>query len=218
MIKYILTGLALCVMTLSIQAQGWGVYAGAHAHYGELNEDGYGFFGGKVAFIADNDFAIGFGAYGFGALEKLGLEDDLDGLPKLAGGYVGLHLEPIIGGGGSTSISFPVMLGWGKAGLQDRKITDDFDIDFDTRDWSKMYVVEPGININFHMSRFFQMDIGARYRFSTKINIPNLADERINGWSAGVEFKFGLFPRRYNRWNYNNNNNNNNGRRGRWRD
>ena len=211
--NYILTGLAFLMMTCTIQAQGWGVYAGVHAHYGELNDDGYGFFGGKVAFIADNSFAVGFGGYGFGALEKLGLEDDLDGLPKLAGGYVGLHLEPIIGGGGSTSISFPVMLGWGKAGLQDRKLNDDFDIDLDTRDWSKMYVVEPGVNINFHLSRFFQMDIGARYRFSSKIEIPNLEDQRINGWSGGVELKFGLFPKRYNRWN-----NNNNDRNGRWRD
>jgi len=65
--KYILTGLGFLLLALSVQAQnGWGVYAGAHAHYGELNEDGYGFFGGKVAFISDNSFAIGFGAYGFG--------------------------------------------------------------------------------------------------------------------------------------------------------
>ncbi len=42
MTKYFLTGLILLVLTGTLQAQGWGVYAGAHAHYGELNEDGYG--------------------------------------------------------------------------------------------------------------------------------------------------------------------------------
>ncbi len=203
MIKHILVGVGILLTTTMIHAQGWGVYAGVHMHYGELNNDGYGFFGGKVAFIADNSFAVGFGGYGFGALEKLGLEEDLEGLPKLAGGYVGLHLEPIIGGRGSTSISFPVLLGWGKAGLQERELTDDWDIDLDTRDWHKMYVVEPGVNINFHLSRFFQMDIGARYRFSSKIEIANLAEERINGWSGGVELKFGLFPKRYHRWSNN---------------
>ena len=214
MTKHLLIGIAILLSTATTHAQGWGIYAGVQAHYGELNNDDYGFAGGTVAFIADSRFAIGVGGYAFGALDKIGLEDDITGLPKLAGGYGGLHLEPMLFGNGRTSISFPVLLGWGKAGLQTGQLIDgNFDYDAETRDWQKMYVAEPGVKLNFHLSRFFQLDIGAKYRFSSKLEIPGITDQKINGWSGGVELKFGLFPKRYQRYN---GHNNNSGRRNHW--
>ncbi|MEO0570305.1 MAG: hypothetical protein AAF039_01285 [Bacteroidota bacterium] len=177
-----------------------GVYVGIGLGYGEIEgEDTYiGTF--KVAYVANQQFEVGFLARGLYSRQDIfnprsGQNDDL------FAGYAGFHLEPILFGKSLVSLSFPVFIGGGAVGYVDRDtIENDEDLDFEDDDLDAVFVLEPGVSALFNISRYVQLEAGIRYRFSSKIELTDSPIDRINGFSGGIGIKLGIFNMGRNRY------------------
>nr|WP_299070828.1 hypothetical protein [uncultured Allomuricauda sp.] len=174
-----------------------GVYLGVGTYFGEI--DGENTYNGsfKIAYVANREFEVGFAAVGFYSQQNIRTDafEELD----FAGGYAGLHIEPILFGRSKVNLSFPVLIGAGAVVyVEDNRR--DVDIDFDRDDWDEVFVVEPGINLLYNLSRFVQLEVGVRYRFSSKIDLEPNRIKNINGFSGGFGIKVGIFNMGRNRY------------------
>ncbi|TAI48750.1 hypothetical protein [Flagellimonas allohymeniacidonis] len=177
-----------------------GVYMGIGIGYGEIEgEDTYiGSF--KVAYVANQQFEVGFLAKGLYSRQNIfnprsGDNDDL------FAGYAGFHLEPILFGKSAVSLSFPFFIGGGAVGYVDRDIVEnEEDFDFDDDDLDAVFVLEPGVSALFNISRYAQIEAGVKYRFSSKIELTDSPIDRINGFSTEIGIKLGIFNMGRNRY------------------
>ncbi|GAB1856471.1 hypothetical protein MHTCC0001_13060 [Flavobacteriaceae bacterium MHTCC 0001] len=173
-----------------------GVYFGFNLHYGELDTRGTretAFANIKLAYVANQKMEVGFGLTGF-FNERPNDRPDLFNGDKIAliGGYMGLHLEPILFGKRFISVSFPVLVGAGAVGYFGNSFTDEYE-DIKEEDLDKFFIVEPGINILYNFTRFTQLETGIRYRFTSTYNLPPYDSGNLNGFSIGVGLKLGIF-------------------------
>lgn len=167
-----------------------GVYLGLSAYYGEIEGESTYMFGGKVAYVANQQFEIGFAGVGFYTdQDSQGIISD-DGI---YGGYGGFHLEPIFFGTRTVSLAIPILIGGGVVGYVDHYF-EDFDIEDET--WDAYFVFEPGVSVQYNISRFIQLEAGVKYRFSSDINLYRGSINNINGFSGGIGMKFGVFNMR----------------------
>ena len=173
-----------------------GVYLGLGFNYGTIDKAETYSSRFKIAYVANQQFEIGFVGVGFYSdLNKLGLNvNDRD----LAGFYGGLHLEPILFGKSKVNLSFPLLIGGGGVVLLD----DDIDnVVINDDDWEPVFVVEPGVNILYNINRYIQLEAGVKYRISSKVDFnPEYDLSRINGYSVGMGIKIGVFNMGRNRY------------------
>ncbi|MFI1744019.1 hypothetical protein [Thalassobellus sediminis] len=177
-----------------------GVYVGLGMYSGKIHGADTYLADFKIAYVANQQFEVGFVGVGFYSdLNKRGLDfNNRD----LVGAYGGLHLEPILFGKSLLSVSFPVLIGGGGIVLLDENDIEDVEIEDD--EWQAVFVVEPGINVLFNLSRYVQLEAGVKYRFSSKIDLnPDYDFNNINGFSAGVGIKIGVFNMGRNRYKKN---------------
>jgi hypothetical protein len=59
--------------------------------------------------------------------------------------------------------------------------------------WDAFFIVEPGLNAELNMTRFFRVDAGISYRFVSGVDQYALVDDDIAGPSINLTFKFGKF-------------------------
>lgn len=182
-----------------------GVYPGLTTHYGEIKDKDTYFTSLKVAYVANQQFEIGFVGTFFYSDQNVyrGISSyDED----LIGAYGGLHLEPIFFSKSLVNLSFPVLIGAGGMGYIDDNYNDH---DFDEQEFEDnaqaLFIVEPGINALFNISRYLQLEAGVKYRFSSSVNDTDNFDrlKRINGFSAGIGVKVGIFNMGRNRYKKN---------------
>lgn len=175
-----------------------GIYVGIGLGYGEIKgkETYLGSF--KIAYVANQQLEVGFAAVAF--YSEQNFEDASGNTFDMGGVYAGLHLEPILFGGSKLNLSFPLLIGPGAVANAD-DLKRDIDIDLDNGDdWDAVFVVEPGINLLYNPSRFIQLEAGIRYRFSSKVELNPQTVNNINGFSAGVGVKLGIFNMGRNRY------------------
>ena len=176
-----------------------GVYLGITTHYGEINNKDTYFAGLKVAYVANQQFEVGLAGTIFYSEQDF-YKNTFSVDEDLLGAYGGLHLEPILFSKSKVNLSFPILIGIGGVGYigGDFDGNPDFDDDFD--DVDVIFVLEPGVNFLFNVSRYLQIEAGAKYRFSNKFNIDNSNISRLNGFSAGIGIKVGIFNMGRNRY------------------
>lgn len=173
-----------------------GVYIGLSYHYGQIDKADTYSSSFKIAYVANQQFEVGFVGTGFYSdLNGLGLgTHDRD----LAGFYGGLHLEPILFSKSKVNVSFPILVGGGAVGL----LEDHWD-DIIVHDaaWDPVFVFEPGVNVLYNISRYIQIEAGIKYRLSSKIDLqPEYDLNNINGLSTGLGIKVGVFNMGRNRY------------------
>jgi len=177
-----------------------GVYLGLTAHLGEIEDDETYFAGLKVAYVANRQFEVGFAANIFYSDQEFITVGNIEN--DLIGAYGGLHLEPILFSKSKVNLSFPLLIGAGAIGyttndfedFEDEFIDDEFD------DVDVIFVLEPGVNALFNISRYLQLEAGIKYRFSNKIDLATSPIDRLNGFSAGLGIKVGVFNMGRNRY------------------
>lgn len=156
--------------------------------------------GARGAFIFDHSFAIGLGGYGF--VNNLDYNNyhniNPDEKFMLAGGYGGIFIEPILAGKKPVHLSFPILLGMGGMALVENYGWGwDWDIDpYHTGheyDHDLFFVVEPAVELEFNLARFFRTALYASYRFTSKIELHETESDVLNGFNFGATFKFGKF-------------------------
>lgn len=180
-----------------------GVYLGITTHYGEIKDKETYFAGLKVAYVANQQFEVGLaGVFFYSQQDLVGLSFSAN--DDLIGAYGGLHLEPIFFSKSRVNLSFPILIGAGGVAYVDgdRNFDNDrFDNDVQVSD--ALFILEPGVNVLFNISRYLQLEAGVRYRFSGRFDLSPGPLTRINGFSAGLGIKVGVFNLGRNRYKKN---------------
>jgi len=155
----------------------------------------------RLAARLGHGFSIGLAGSGFSDC-IYGLNYDRPQLSTegyyIEGGYGGLLLEPVFAPDFPVHLSFPVLIGAGGVSFTDSQE------EYNWNDWeyednhtvleSKAFlVVEPGVELEFILSRFVRMGAGISYRFTNSIKVAGNREYLLNGMSGAINLKFGLF-------------------------
>ncbi|WP_148639381.1 hypothetical protein [Aquimarina longa] len=176
-----------------------GFYLGLHSAYGEIKGKSTYIGGLKIAYVANQKFEVGFVTKGLFSNQNLsGIFSSYDA--DLTAIYSGIHLEPIFFSKAKINLSFPVLIGGGVTGYINTNWSDEELERSENEDWDAVFVVEPGINILYNISRYIQLETGIKYRFSNEVELYSGTRTRINGFSAGFGVKLGVFNLGRNRY------------------
>lgn len=177
-----------------------GVYLGLNFAYGEIDDKDTYLAGLKIAYVANQQFEVGFaGKFLYSEQNVFNTQDGIN--EDLIGAYGGLHLEPILFSKSAVNLSFPLLIGAGAVGYVDRSlIRNEEDVNLNEDEVAVLFVLEPGVSALFNINRYLQLEAGIKYRFSNKIDLFDSPVNRINGFSAGIGIKVGVFNMGRNRY------------------
>ncbi len=180
---------SLDIRTVSKKKRTGGAYWGLNAHYGQIAGEDAFILGTTLAYVANRSLEIGVSAQGiYSSNSNIGFYDN-DVI--VGGAYGGLHLAPVLFSNKAIHFTFPVLIGGGVAGYYDYKTYEELDIE--DYDWDVMFVIEPGANVEFNITRFMRIGAGVKYRFTNQLDIVALDNNDFRGWSGGLSLKFGKF-------------------------
>ncbi|MDC0584226.1 hypothetical protein OAO55_00700 [Bacteroidales bacterium] len=196
-----------------------GFYLSFDMDFSSINSKDFLGIGGRMAWIWDHNFAVGMHGKGIMNYEK---NDYMDPLTKeinpdgkkvytsLGGGYGGIFFEPILMAQKPIHVSFPVKLGVGGLSYKTDTVSDspywrtyyydeddEWDIHRDYRndrmDTDLIFVVEPGVEIEFNVVKHFRFSLYTTYRMVEGVNLDKVKDDALTGLSYGFALKFGIF-------------------------
>lgn len=183
------------VRTIFSKDKSNGGYGAFSAGYTQIDGKDALVTGGRGAFIFDHSLAIGLGGYGF--VNNLEYNTYYRNQPLdywLAGGYGGIFVEPIVGGTLPVHLSFPVLFGVGGAALIEDYGWDYWDdYPFNELDNDLFFVIEPAVELEFNMIRWFRTAAYVSYRYTSKVELFDTDEDVFRGFNFGVTFKFGKF-------------------------
>lgn len=186
-----------------------GGYGGISFGWTQVDGKNAAIFSGRAAWIANHHFALGLAGSGFVTDfyngESYNPEDFF-----LAGGYGGIHFEPIIAPMSPVHVSFPILLGMGGVTAAPPGNWDEYDnpqyYDSYYYDSDFFFVFQPGVEAEFNITKFFRIAVGGSYRFTDNINLQyryldkNNIEQQItvdkgalNSFNANITLKFGWF-------------------------
>ncbi len=172
-----------------------GGYGAVSVNYSRIDGKDAILMGGRGAWIINHGIALGFAGAGF--LNDYHYNDQLQRNVNLAGGYGGLLLEPILFAGFPVHISLPVMAGVG--GVAYTSSYDPYDWEdshYFVEEATSFLVLEPGVEIELNMVKFFRLSVGGYYRLTSNVRMsidPALQPDVLEGFSGGITLKFGKF-------------------------
>jgi hypothetical protein len=180
---------------------GGGGYGGLSVGYTEVNDLPTLQMGARAAWLIGHGFGLGIAGTGFTS-DLTPVNSDFY---ALSGGYGGLLMEPIILGWLPVHVAFPVVIGGGGIASYSTNAdlwSDNFDPYF--HEYSVFFVGEAGVEIEFNMVKFFRLSLYGNYRWTTALDMKPMygldpsseypvGSRAMQGWSAGVRFKFGSF-------------------------
>ena len=146
--------------------------------------------GGKGGVIINRKLALGL--VGMGKIGSSSIEDPSGNFDNVDFSYGagGLFVEFLMDVTNPVHVSFPInlMIG-GTEVAQEMEQADDINIES-----SGLYVIEPGINLEFNMSRYFIPSLQLSYR-KTILNkeLEILKESDLSGVYIGLNLKFGKF-------------------------
>lgn len=168
----------------------FGGYGGPLIEVPQINKDWGIIIGGKGGVIVNRKLAVG----GIGkALVSNNnfLGNDLNGNENaslnLSYGVGGIFVEYISQLENPIHISIPVNFMGGGVSVEDATSVDS------EIESSGIFVIEPGINLEFNVSNSFIPAINLSYRQVFGSSLVNLSDQDISGVNIGLLFKFGDF-------------------------
>ncbi len=168
-----------------------GVYLGLNFGYGEMDGKSTYFGGAKIAYVANKQFEVGFSGVGFYSEQNSNgslISNDV------FGGYGGLHLEPIFFGPSKFSLSFPMLVGGGAIAYANKDLDDIIDDgNGEIEEWEPFFVFEPGVSVQYNISRYLQFEMGIKYRMSSEFELFPEGVQNINGGTGGIGLKVGIF-------------------------
>lgn len=151
-------------------------------------------FGARAGVLLGHIMTIGFCGSGFfndaqyynGIAEKV----------SIAGGYGGLFFEPILLPRFPVHIAIPVTIGVGGVAFARVYDYDEWD-DYYPEESDAYMVIEPGIELELNITKFFRFSVGGYYRYTTDVDMMigtyKVPTGFLRGFSGGINFKFGKF-------------------------
>jgi hypothetical protein len=189
------------IKTLFKSEKGAGGYGGITARYTEIDKNTGIVLGARGCFVAGHSLAVGLA--GNALIGEKVFNERLNQDCYYSGGYGGLLIEPIILPKYPIHISVPIVMGMGEIGYKAKNTDDDwgiFDEKWNGEDSKSFFIVEPGIELEINVLKFFRIAMGGYYRITNDINLkydggndPIAKPGFLRGWSAGVTLKLGKF-------------------------
>ncbi len=148
--------------------------------------------GGKGGIIIGQHLTIGLAGKGFSNDYTWEIDANSSSI-VCNGGYGGLLIEPIFFPRFPVHLAIPMVFGAGGMGSYS-KYYDTVNEYWRTTPYegSAFLVAEIGAEVEFNLTRFFRMAVGAGYRMTTKHSTVNSVNG-IDGLTVDVVFKFGKF-------------------------
>ena len=171
-----------------------GGYLAPEIKVGNVHEDISLLMGGKLGFTFNRNFSFGIAGYGLVNNSNYTIERT-PGIPESASiglGYGGLSLEYTLFSKKVVHFTVPVIIGVGGVYLYEDN-GDFFNNSWNEIENSAAMVVEPGVNLELNLFKFFRLDLGASYRYVTGTSLLYLNDEDLTDLCFNATFKFGFF-------------------------
>lgn len=169
--------------------------------------------GGRAAWVANHRFALGLAGRGFfsnfnsSGSYNPNYDPNYDPDYSLAGGYGGLLLEPIVAWKSPVNVSFPILIGAG--GVTATPANWEYVDNYNTYYYqaTAFFVLEPGVDLQFNITKFFRIALGASYRITSNINLDYVYYESgtdvlkvepvptnaLRNFNVDLSLKFGWF-------------------------
>ena len=185
------------IETLFSGQNSFGAYLSFTIGYTEVDNNAALQSGGRLMLVANHYLGIGFGGKGFVSspqeVSYTGILPDTQRYKSITGGYGGLYLEPVLYSTKPIHLAFPVLLGAGMMG--ESTWTNNFNSQETTSSASSIFfVVEPGVELEFNITKWFRIGLGAAYRITSDVEgLTEIAAESQNSLNYGMTFKMGLF-------------------------
>jgi hypothetical protein len=181
-----------------------GGYGAILMNYSQIDNKDAFLAGIRGMWLINHGIGIGIGGYGFASELKFSQNSNDNNMNdySLAGGYGGLVIEPIIAAKHPVHVSFPVLIGaGGVASVQEQwSPYPVHDNDYYSEDAEAYFVIEPGVEVEFNMVKFFRLAVGGYYRFTSDVNLNTWTgsdyktiNPDLSGFSVGLTLKFGKF-------------------------
>lgn len=159
---------------------------------GKWNDEINLIVGGHGGIILDNRFTLGLGGYGITTRSRFNGLTSQENV-YLGGGYGGLLLGYSILAREVVHLNFPILFGGG--GID---ILEDQDGIFSNgvgriTESSGFFIVEPGVEVEINIARFFKLAIGGTYRIIEGANLNDIDTDKLGGLSTHISFKVGKF-------------------------
>lgn len=169
-----------------------GGYIAPELKIGNVYEDASLLIGGKIGMTFNHKFTLGLGGYGLVNNSNFNTTSALYPNARIGMGYGGLAMEYTFFSNQKIHFSIPVIVG--AAGIY---VYED-DGDYFNNEWNEIensaaFVVEPGVNVELNLFKFFRIDLGASYRLISQTDLYFLTDEDLSDFTVNVAFKFGFF-------------------------
>lgn len=146
----------------------------------------------KGAWVINHSISLGFAGTGF----FNNLSKNPNNTEKyLGGGYGGFFFEPILLAKSPVHLTFPILIGGGGVSTIPQNYWD-WDDSYYPYDYDIFFLVEPGVELEFNMVKFFRVALGASYRWTNGIILQESADlsvapDALDGFNFYMNFKFG---------------------------
>jgi hypothetical protein len=148
--------------------------------------------GGRGGLIINRRLVIGGGGYALARDNiRTGYTFDNGDTPTLEFGYGGLEFEYIIRPSRLVHATFYTLIGGGRASYTSEQSQGGAVLR--QRLDSDLFVVEPALNLELNVTRWFRTGIGGGYRFVDGSDLPGLNDAALSGGVGTITFKFGSF-------------------------
>lgn len=174
-----------------------GGYGAISIQYTEIQDRDAFVFGAKGAIVIGHMMSMGLTGTGF-FNDVHEFTNDLNETQdiSLAGGYGGFFFEPVLFSKFPVHVAFPVTIGAGGVHVVSDEDNGDFwDDEYESQASDAFMVIEPGIEVELNVTRFFRFCVGGYYRYTSHVDIPEfeIPTGILKGFSGGVTFKFGRF-------------------------
>jgi len=173
-------------------------YGALDVKYSEVYKDNSMLVGAHGGIIVNQHFILGLGAYGLSSVNRFDGIDPNEEL-YLYGGYGGLMIGYTIAPKEVIHISFPVLIAGGGFQVSDRNYFNEYANDEIRLDHeierSTALVIEPGVEIEINITKFFRLGIGGSYRMVKGVSLErnNITNNDLSNWSTHASLKFGKF-------------------------
>jgi hypothetical protein len=179
-----------------------GGYGALTVRYTEIDSRDGIMIGGRGGIVIGHN--ISFGLTGTGFFTNSQYDPAIGEDAMIAGGYGGIYIEPILFPNQPVHLAFPITFGVGGIGYARHNY--DNDHNWDNNDWNDsngegFLLVEPGVEVELNVMRYFRFAVGASYKVTSDIDLKYddglgnriIPTNSLNGLTVGVTFKFGWF-------------------------
>ncbi len=161
----------------------------------EIIDDKSVLLGGHGGIILNKKFILGGGGWGVSTNNEFNGINPAQTL-DMEGGYGGIILGVVVAPVEVVHFYVPVLIGGGGLDVFTEVTTstpftqeiDRFDVES-----SGFFVLEPGIEAEVNIARFFRISLGGSYRIVDGVDMINVSNGDLTGWSINMSFKFGRF-------------------------